>query len=318
MAEQERRASEGGRYAFRGHLKVAATVLAKMGEEGTGAAVEGAAAEDDGGDGAGGLGIGDANEAAGLGFVHGHFRDEGDAHAGTDHGQEAGEMSAFEDYVGIEARAIAGRNSGVAEAVAITEEEKWIGAQIGELERRTASEFVFFGERGEEAFGEKRMHVEFVAADRHGEDGEIHGAGAEPIEKDRRDLFSDSEMNFRIFAGKAGEARRQPIRGNGGNGADDDGAGFGLQALGDFVFGGGEFVEDGTRAREEGVAQLGEADGAAEAIEEAATEFGFEFEDLLGERGLRDVAALGGTGEGTGVGDGAEVAELVEFHRMGQ
>ena len=57
-----------------------------MGEEGAGAAVQGAAAEDYGGDGAFGLGIGDADEAAEPGFVHGHFGDEGDAHAGADHG----------------------------------------------------------------------------------------------------------------------------------------------------------------------------------------------------------------------------------------
>ena len=58
-----------------------------MGEEGAGAAVEGAAAEDYGGDGALGLRVGDADEAAGAGFVDGHFGDEGDAHAGADHGE---------------------------------------------------------------------------------------------------------------------------------------------------------------------------------------------------------------------------------------
>lgn len=62
------------------------------------------------------------------------------------------------------------------------------------------------------------------------------------------------------------------------------------------------------------MAQIGEAHGAAEAIKEAAAEFGFEFLDLLGERRLGDVAFFRGAGKGGGVGDGAEVAELVEFH----
>jgi hypothetical protein len=35
---------------------------------------------------------------------------------------------------------------------------------------------------------------------------------------------------------------------------------------------------------------------------------------LLRKRRLRDVTLLGRAGEGVGVGDGAEVSELLEFH----
>jgi len=158
------------------------------------------------------------------------------------------------------------------------------------------------------------VRIEFVAADGESQDGEVHGAGAEALEKNGCDFFGDGEMDLRKFAGERSEARRKPIRGDGGDGADDDGSGFGLEAFGEFVLGAGEFVEDGAGTREEGFAEVGEADGAAEAIEEAAAEFGFELLDLLGERWLRDVAFFGGSGEGAGVCDGAEVAELVEFH----
>jgi hypothetical protein len=288
--------------------------LAEVGEEGAGGAVEGAAAEDHGGDGAGGLGVGEADEAAGFGFVHGHLGDEGNTHACADHGEEAEEMSAFEDHARIEAGAIAGSNGSFAEAVAIAEKEEGIGAEVRELQRRTAGELVFFGESGVKAFGEERMGVEFVAADGQCQDGEIHGTGAETIEEDRSDFFGDGEMDFGKFAGEAGEARGQPVGRDGGNGADDHWAGFGLQALGDFVLGGGEFVQNGTRAWEKCGAEFGEADGATESIEEAATEFGFEFEDLLGEGGLGDVAFFRSAGKRGGVGDGTEVTELVEFH----
>jgi hypothetical protein len=158
------------------------------------------------------------------------------------------------------------------------------------------------------------MRIEFVPADRKGQDGEVYGAGAEALEKNRSDFFGDGEMDFGKFAREGGEARWKPIGSDGGNSADDDGSGFGLQTFGEFVLGAGKFVEDGASAGEEGFAEVGEADGAAEAVEETATELGFELEDLLGERGLRDVAFFGGPGEGAGVGDGAEVAELVEFH----
>ena len=274
----------------------------------------GAAAEDYGGDGAGGLGIGDANKAAGFGFVDGHFGDERDSHARADHGEETGEMAAFEDDARIETRAIAGGHGGFAETVAVAEEEEGIEAEIGELQGRAAGELMFFGECGEEALGEERMGIEFVAADGQGENGDVHGAGAEAIEKNGSDFLGDGEMHLGIFAGEGGKARGKPIRRNRGNGADDDGAGFGLQAFGEFVLGAGEFVEDGASAWEEGGAQFGEADGAAEAIEETAAEFGFELKDLLGKGGLRDVTFFGGAGERAGIGDGGEVAKLVEFH----
>jgi hypothetical protein len=108
--------------------------LTEVGEERAAAAIQSAAAEDDSGDGAFGLRVGDADEAAGLGFVDGHFGDERDAHAGADHGEEAGEVSAFEDDAGIEARAIAGGDGGIAEAVAVAKKEEWIAVKIGELQ----------------------------------------------------------------------------------------------------------------------------------------------------------------------------------------
>ncbi len=223
-------------------------------------------------------------------------------------------MSAFEDDVGIKARPIAGRDRGFTKTVAIAEEEKWIWAKVSELKSWAAGEFVFFGKSREQALGENRKRIEFVAADGQREDGDIYGAGAEAVEKDRSDFFGDREMDFGKFAGEAGQARRQPVRRDSRNSSDDDGARFGLQALGDFVLGGGELVEDGAGAREKRLAEVGEANGAAQAIKQAAAEFGFELEYLLGEGRLRNVATLGSAGEGARVRDRTEVAKLVEFH----
>ena len=218
-----------------------------MCQEGAGAAVQGAAAEDYGGYGAFGLGVGDADEAAGFGFVYRHFGDERDAHAGADHGEEAGEVAAFENDARVKAGAAAGGNGGVAETVAVAKEKEWITAEIGELQRWTAGEFVRFWQSGEEAFGKEGMRVEFVAANWERQDGKVDGADAKAIEKDRRDLFGDGEMNLGKFAGEVGEARSEPVGSNSGDGAEYNGAGFRLQALGEFVLGAGKFVENGTR-----------------------------------------------------------------------
>jgi len=149
-----------------------------VGEEGAGAAVEGTTVEGDGGYGALGLEVGDADEAAGFGFVDGHFRDEGNSHACTDHGEEAGEVATFEDDEGVEAGAITGGDGRVAEAVAVAKEKEWIAAEIGELQRGAAGELVGFRQRGVEAFRKERMCFEFVAAYREGEDGEVDRASA--------------------------------------------------------------------------------------------------------------------------------------------
>ena len=79
------------------------------------------------------MGIGDADETAGSGFIDGHFGDEGDAHAGADHGEKTGEVAAFEDDAGIEAGTVAGGDGGIAETVAVAEKKKRITAEIGEL-----------------------------------------------------------------------------------------------------------------------------------------------------------------------------------------
>ena len=74
------------------------------------------------------------------------------------------------------------------------------------------------------------------------------------------------------------------------------------------------FPEDLAGAGKKSFSQIGEADGAAEAVEKARAELVFEFEYLLGKRWLGDVGLFGRAAEGAGFGNGAEVAELVQFH----
>ena len=68
-----------------------------MGEKAEVCAAEGAATEDDGADGAGSFGVGDAHVAAGRFFVDGHFGDDGYAHACADHAEETAELAALEN-----------------------------------------------------------------------------------------------------------------------------------------------------------------------------------------------------------------------------
>jgi len=161
---------------------------------------EGASTEKNRADRASGLRVVDADEAAGGGFVDGHFRDDGDSQVRADHGEETGKVPAFKNDARVEAGAVAGGDRSFAEAVSIAEKKKGIEAQIGETKRGSASELVLFGERGEEAFRKQGERFEVVAANGQRQNGEVYGAGAEAVEQNGSDLLGDGELDLGKFA----------------------------------------------------------------------------------------------------------------------
>ena len=199
--------------------------------------------------------------------------------------------------------------------MAVAEKKERFLAEIAQRDCVAAGKLVFFGKRGEERFGEQGQGFKFVAANGERENGEIDRAGTEAVEKDGSNFFDYGDGGIGKSSGECGEDGRQEIRRDRGDDTDGDVAGDGILALGDVAAGGFEFAEDGAGARQKSFAGVGEADGAAETVKKADAEFGFEFQDLLGQRGLRDVGMFGGAREAAGVGYRAEVTELVEFHR---
>jgi hypothetical protein len=284
-------------------------------EEGVVDARDGAAAEADGADGADGVIVGKADVGAGGFFVDGHFGDDGDAHACSDHAEQAAELSTFESDLRMEACAVAGGEGVFTEAVAVAEKKEGLIAQIFQRDGALAGELVIFWKSGEERLGDDWKSFKFVAANGESEKREIDGGGAKALEKDRRDFLDDGDLGLREFSGKIGEMLRQEIRRDGGNDAKRDGTPDEVFLLLKVTAGGFEFPEHRPRARKKGLAHFREAHGAAEAIKEARAEFVFELANLLRERRLGDVALAGGTTEAAGIDDGAEVAELVEFHQ---
>ncbi len=178
---------------------------------------EGASPKENRADGASGVRVVDADEAAGRGFVDGHFRDDRDPHVRTDHGEETGKVAAFKNDARVEAGAVAGGNGGFAEAVSIAEEKKRVETQIGEANRGSTGEFVMFGESGEKAFGEDGEGFEVVAADGQRENGKIDGAATETVEQDGSDFLGDGELHLGKFAGEGSEKWRKEIWRDGRN-----------------------------------------------------------------------------------------------------
>jgi hypothetical protein len=288
---------------------------AEMGEKAEMGAREGASTEDRSADGAGGAGVGDANVEAGFAFLYRHFGDDGNTHARAYHAEEATKLATLEDNSRMKARAVASGDSSVTETVTIAEKKKGFGAEIFQRERAAGGEFVFFGQGGKEALSEKRKHFEFMPADGERENSDIDGAGAETIEKNGSNFFDDGEAYFGEFARERSELRRQEVGRDCGNHTDANCAAKRIFLFNNIAARSLEFTENGAGAWKKSFADVGEANGAAEAVEEADTQFVFKFKDLLGQRRLGDMRLLGGAAEGTGFGDGAKIAELVEFHK---
>jgi hypothetical protein len=95
--------------------------VSEVGEEAVVGASEGAATEDDGANGAGSFGVGNANIAAGRSFVDGHFGDDGYAHACADHAEETAELTALENDLWMKTGTIASGDGGVTKAMAVAE-----------------------------------------------------------------------------------------------------------------------------------------------------------------------------------------------------
>ena len=246
-----------------------------MGEEGAVCTGERTAAKDDSADCANGLFIGDADVAALSLFLDGHFRNDGNAHARSDHTEKTAELAAFENDLRMETRAVAGGNGGIAETVTVAQEQEGFGAEIFEGERLTRGEFVFLGEHSEEPFGQQRKNIEFVATDGKRQDGDVNGACSQTVEKDGCNFLDDGEPNLVEFAREGSKARREEVGGDGWNNTDGDGTADELFAFDDVAFGGFQFAKDGAGAREKRFAKLGKPNGASEAVKEARAELIF-------------------------------------------
>src|SRR4029077_10310293 len=125
---------------------------------------------------------------------------DGNAHARANHAEQAAELATFENDLRMETRAIAGGNGGIAETVAVAQEQEGFGAEILERKRRARVELVLLGESGEEPLGQKRKSFEFVAADGQRQDGDVDGAGSKTVEKDWRNFLDNGQPNLGKFA----------------------------------------------------------------------------------------------------------------------
>ena len=93
---------------------------------------QGPPTEDDRADGARRLLIRDMDITARRVPFDGHFRNDRDAHACTHQADQTAELAAFENDLGMKARAVAGGNGRVSEAMAVTQQQERFGAEVSQ------------------------------------------------------------------------------------------------------------------------------------------------------------------------------------------
>jgi hypothetical protein len=108
-------------------------------------------------------------------------------------------LTAFENDLRVDARAVASGDGVFAETVTIAKEKEGFLADVFEGDGAAVREFVFLREDREEGLGEEGKGFEFVTANGKSENGKVDGAGAKSIEKDWRDFFDDGELSLRKF-----------------------------------------------------------------------------------------------------------------------
>ncbi len=86
--------------------------------------------------------------------------------------------------------------------------------------------------------------------------------------------------------------------------------------IGNARAGGFHLVQNCTGMGQECAAGFGEAYTASETVEELRAQVFFELENLLRERGLGDLAALGGAAEAARFRNSTNVTQLMYFHRL--
>lgn len=285
-----------------------------MGHGAEGGCVGGIAAPDEE-DGSGGLWLLEGAESEGAASVFdggGEGGDECDALAGGGHLDEGGEAGCVPGRLAA-AGAVAEGEDLVTEAVAVGEEEEFLVGEVGRGGLFVCGEEGVVWERGEEeGVVADGGVVEGLKAGVTREDCGVEFAAFELGEEGCGFVFEPDEADSR----EGGSERRgdfgEEVGGDGGYGADAEGACEGVSELGGDVsegFGGLEealcLLDPLDRAGDHGDAAVG-------AVEDLESEGLFDLGDLGGERGLRHTAVFGSSTEGGAVGDSDHILELSE------
>ena len=163
--------------------------------------------------------------------------------------------------------------------------------------------------------------LELVQAQLGGGDGRADDRGVHAVLQQRLLHLGREHLAHHLQAdpgqsvpGDPDDLRHEPVRRGAGDSHAQDARGAATYFR-DVDRGGVDVREDLRRPLDQQASGRGEVDAAGGALEEPGAQLRLELLDLLGQRGLRHVEALGGAAEVALLRDREEVAQVPQFHR---
>src|ERR1017187_1783100 len=256
------------------------------------------------------------HQPAALRGASGHGRHETDAGAGLHQGDDAGELIAFKDGVGLHAGLAAGGQGVVAEAVALAQQKHALLADFLQIHALQTGQSMSRRHGQQNGLAKQLAADQVRTGDRQSQDRQVQISRLQALDQARGGVLYQLQVHLRVLAQERGHARGNEIGHDGGDGADLETALHAGQHALHGVAGIGELAQDGVSLGKQQFAALGQAHRPSQALEQRCPHLGFELEDLLRERRLRHALFRGGPGKTTHARHGAEIAQLVHFHTI--
>ena len=194
-------------------------------------------------------------------------------------------------------------------------DDERLGGQLLERHRRLRGEPVALRQHRDERLAADDLDGELALADRRAQQPEVERAGEQSLDLRRRqELASQVEHDAgQRAAQRGGHLREERVRRRAGE-PDREAPELAARRAPRVLGGAVDRGEDLACPREQDLAGGRELDAARRAVQQRHAELGLEPPDLLRERRLGHVQALGGAAEVAFLGDGDERAQEADLH----
>lgn len=260
-----------------------------------------------------GEGDGEEDEAGGLDA--GDAREEAYAEMGGDEGGGGIDVVAFED----DGRADAGDGAELvgedAQAVVGLEGDEGLAFEVLQVDALPAGEGMVLRHDGEEFFRVEVEPSELLHVHHDGAEADVGFAFEEAPGEDGGVVLVEIELDVRIELLEFAQELGQDVDAEGVHEGEADDAVVGIALAFDLLPAFFELAQGPFGVDEEALARGGEEDLPAAPFEERRAELLLELVDGAGEGGLGDGNFLRCAREVARIGKGAEVFQLVDFHR---
>lgn len=239
--------------------------------------------------------------------------DDGDPATGLGQRDQRLRITRLEEETHVDVSDATGRVEHLPSAEPLSEQQDPLALEIRHVDRRAPPETMPPGQRGQDSKRKQQATLEVIVAvtNRH---GQVCLATLDAGERAHTPLLEETDVHLFSRLQISGQERSQHALDHLGRAGDaqapDVAASHGVGVVDEPV----DIGEQGTAAEEQTLTRAGHPSPAAHTLHEGHAQLLLEVANLAPQRRLRDPHLRGGSGEGAGVGDGNEGAEVTELH----